>query len=116
MMPCYSDASRFAKTSWNDALESGWPESRISKGDTASQAPGLADERINQPSRYTSEDGSDGMTVTAGRPSQLKNVETSLKSNDAIVRTSVSPKDIIPKDANIIMSLEWAFLKKIIEN
>ena len=60
MIGLYSDANRFAKTSWNDALESGRPESRISKGETASQAPGSADARINQPSRYTSEDGSDG--------------------------------------------------------
>ena len=95
MMPCYLDANRFAKTSWNDDLESGRPVSRISTGEIFSQTPGSADVRINQPSRYTSEDGSDGSTVTAGRPSQLKNAETSLKSNDAIVRASI---DIIPKD------------------
>jgi hypothetical protein len=109
MMPCYSDASRFAKTSWNDALESGRPESYISAPLAGSQAPGSAEHLINQ----AEIEPSAGSTITAGRPSQLKNTETSLKSNDAIVKSST---DSIPKDANTIMSLEWAFLKKILEN
>jgi len=95
MKDLYADANRFSKTSWNDALESGRPESRISNGEIISHSPGSDDVRINQPSSKPS----DGSTVTAGRPSQLKNAETSLKSNDAINKSST---DIIPKDTDSI--------------
>jgi len=95
MKDLYSDANRFSKTSWKEALESGRPESRISNGEIISHSPGSDDVRINQPSSKPS----DGSTVTAGRPSQLKNAETSLKSNDAINKSSTN---IIPKDTDSI--------------
>ena len=94
MMPCYLDANRFAKTSWNDDLESGRPVSRTSAPLTGSQTPGFAEPLINQ----AEIEPSAGRTITAGRPSQLKNSETSLKSNDAIANAST---DIIPKSTNI---------------
>ena len=103
MIRCYSDANRLANTSWNEDLASGRPESRTSAPLTGSQTPGLAEPLINQAE----------IEPSAGRPSQLKNSETSLKSNDGIVKAST---DIIPKGANTIMSLEWVFLKKIFEN
>ena len=94
MQHLYGDAKRFANTSWNELSASGRPESRISSGETFSHSPGSADARINQPDNPPS----GGSTVTAGRPSQLKNSETSLKSNDAIANAST---DIIPKSTNI---------------
>lgn len=89
----YASAKKSANASWKSGLDSSRPDSRISTGEARSQSSlGTAE---NQPSSNLSE----GVTNTAGRPSQSKNAETSLKSNDVINQTS---KDIIPKDTNSI--------------
>jgi len=108
MKDLYAEASRFSKTSSNDALESGRPESRISNGEIFSHSPGLDDARINQPDNPPS----GGSTVTAGRPSQLKNAETSLKSNKVISDTST---DIIPRNDTDGIHLGDENIKELME-
>ena len=89
----YASAKKSANASWKSDLDSSRPDSRISTGETRTQSsPGTAE---YQPSSKLS----DGSTVTAGRPSQSKNAETSLKSNNAIDKTS---RNIVPQDKNHI--------------
>ncbi len=98
----YASAKKSANASWKSDLDSSRPDSRISTGETRTQSsPGTAE---NQPSSKLS----DGSTVTAGRPSQSKNAETSLKSNDAIDKTS---RNIITQEA-----LDHAERQKIIND
>ena len=94
MQSLYANSRKSANVSWKSALESSRPESRISTGEAFFQSSPAAE--ITQPSIKLS---SDGDNITAGRPSQSKNAETSLKSKPVIDKTS---RNIVPQDKNHI--------------
>jgi hypothetical protein len=95
MKELYAWVSRSANTSWKASLERSLPDAEIKAGSASVHDPALSPERTTQPDT----DSSGGNATTAGRPSQSKNLDTSLKSNDVINQTS---SNIIPKDKDLI--------------